>query len=175
MDSFATPAAIAATLRASLDRHDISHDACAAYLGVSRQLVTRWCNPDDELTIDARRVMALPPVVRRDMIIWQADMLNCVLVERIMADDEGSETHGELTLDLVAAASRATAHSASIRRVMGVDDAAIGSELCDEVERAAGRLRLRYRHALEQRGAMVRPGLRKSRPPVMDDIEAEVA
>ena len=159
--NFATLAANA--LRTALEDVEMSHDACAAWLGVSRQLVTRWCNPNDELTIDFKRGAELPPAVRISMCRWLADIDNANVVERVDVHDDGESLH-ELALDLICAASEVTQHSAAVRNIVSVDQAVLGENLCRNVERAAGRLGLRYRQIVEARGQVVRAPLAKVRP-----------
>lgn len=73
-------AALATTLRRSLDAHDVSHSTAALGIGVPRQRLDEWCDPDVEGQLRASDVPALPPEVARDVLRVLADALGMALV-----------------------------------------------------------------------------------------------
>ncbi len=166
-DHFARSASIA--LAQSMQRHGHTCESLAEWLSdirpCSPTTVKRWRSPKSPRAIPFDRVMQLPPLVRRDLCAWLADIDNATVVERVGCED-GDETHAELALDSLRAINDLMQHAShvSIKASLSPDDALAGVEMCNASDVANGRLRLRYQSALESRGAVVRPGLRKANP-----------
>ena len=74
-------ASLATTLRRSLVEHGVSHSAAALALGVPRQRLDEWCDPDVEGQLRAADIAALPPAVARDVLRSIADALGLGVVE----------------------------------------------------------------------------------------------
>lgn len=60
----------ALVLRASLERHGISMDAIAAYVGVSDTRVRNWCDPESPETPGVADLRILPREVVVDIVTW---------------------------------------------------------------------------------------------------------
>ena len=74
-------ASLASVLRRSLVEHGVSHSAAALALGVPRQRLDEWCDPDVEGQLRASDLAALPPAVARDVLRSIADALGLGVVE----------------------------------------------------------------------------------------------
>lgn len=60
----------ARVLRASLERHGISMDAIAAYVGASDTRVRKWCDPESPETPGVADLRILPREVVVDIVTW---------------------------------------------------------------------------------------------------------
>jgi len=74
-------ASLATTLRRALVDHGVSHSAAALALGVPRQRLDEWRDPDVEGQLRAADIAALPPDVARDVLRSIADALGLAVVE----------------------------------------------------------------------------------------------
>lgn len=137
--------AISLVLANSMQRHGHTCESLARWLSdgdgsVSATVVARYRNTADPRTITGERIAKLPPAIRRDVVMWLADIDDCITVERVEDHSDG-ETPRELAGDVVIAASAFLQHVSA-----GEGDA---ERMHDELTRTVAR---------------ARPGMRKARP-----------
>jgi len=112
---------------------------CAAAIGVRRQRLDEWADPDSPRSLSVADARALPPKVRRRLLERLASELGCTVVDLPSADERDLESDLELVTRVQRETSEAVgAHLAAIAD--GVIDRREAVRCRDEIDEAIGAL-----------------------------------
>lgn len=73
---------VATHLGAALLEHGTVKTVAAACIGVRRQRLDEWADPDSARSLSVADLRAMPPAVRHSLLDWMASEMGCTVVER---------------------------------------------------------------------------------------------